>query len=192
MGFAKNVKTNMPCVKFNKQEYNLYYSSINSESNTRINEYYKPNESYTSWTELIAVHHYKNEYSPIDLAQLFRNYLSDNFCPSAMTIDEDDNSAILDFIVIENKKLPIVLEFNIFKYQKSADCGTIALQYAKRYRVNSALEVEKVKKLVEQNRAKDLKKIKKLQIPEIVSRDVENGKYINTEAIQKDNQPELN
>lgn len=173
----------LPSVKFDGKVFTLYYSAKNSESGTFINEYYKPHEGYTSWSELISVHHFPNAYSPIDQAKAFRDYLGEGLCPSAIEVDEENNSAIIDFVLIDNKKLPIILEFNVFKYVKSLQCGTIAFQYAKRYRINNALEVEKIKKSFMKNRAKYIGQVEKVKIPELVKVEVEEGRYTNNEGI---------
>ena len=71
-------------------------------------------------------------------------------------VTEDESSAIIDFLMIEDKKLPLILEFNIFKFQKDEQCGTIALQYVQRYQIASALEIDQVKKAVVKNHQKPI------------------------------------
>ena len=188
---AKSGKTNMPCVKFNGTKNNLLYSAKSPEVKSYINEYYKTSEGYTSWTELIGVHHYPNYFSPIYYAKTFREYLSTNNCPSALEVDEENNSAIIDFLLIDSSKLPIVLEFNVFRCEKSPICGTVCLQYAKRYTIMNALEVDKVKKTFMKNREKYISQIKKMEIPDLITTDVDKGKYINHEGIENSLESEL-
>ena len=138
--YSKAAKKDLPFVKFNKTNFTLLFSEKNSQTNGQINEYYKKHETYTNWSELVAVHHFPNMYSPIEEAKLFREILGLASCPSAITVFEDENRAILDFILINDKKLPIILEFNVFKFEKHNACGTVAVQYAKRYVINNALE----------------------------------------------------
>jgi hypothetical protein len=183
MCLAKDTKSKMPTIKFNNETFSLYYSTKTPEKQSYFNEYYKTYENYANWTELISVHNYPNAYSPIEQAKLFRDYLGEMNCPSALDIDEENNSATLDFILINNKKLPIILEFNIFKYEKSPICGTNAIQYARRYRINNSLEIDTVKKSFQKKRDNYLKQIKRLEIPSIVQHEVDKGKYINTEGI---------
>lgn len=189
--FAKPSKSIMPYLKFNGSKFSLYYSAKSPALKTYMNEYYKPSEGYTSWSELIGVHHYPNYYSPIDYAKSFRDYLASNNCPSVIDIDEDNNSAIIDFLIIDAAKLPIVLEFNIFRCEKSPICGTVCLQYAKRYTIMNSLEIDKVKKGFMKNRDKYIKQIKKVEIPDLVTVDIDKGKYINHEGIVNDLQSEL-
>ncbi len=162
-----------PVLKFNGAKYQLMYSVKNKEHNGYLNEYFKLGEDYNNWTELVAVHHFPNAYSPLDQAEAFREYLGSINCPSALVEDEKNNSAIIDFILIDGDKLPIILEFNVFKYAKSPECGTIALQYAKRYVVSNGLEVDGIKKEFAKTRNSALKKVEKYEIPAIVKEDID-------------------
>lgn len=184
--FAKNAKNELPVLKFSGAKFSLYYSAKSSELGGYINEYYKQNESYASWTELVAIHHYPNSFYPIEHAKEFKSYLAESGVPSFLEIDDEDNSAILDFIIIDNKKLPIIMEFNVFKYVKSPVCGTIAFQYAKRSRIYNALEVENFKKSFVKCRAKYVKKIGKIKVPDLVEKDIENGKYLAKEKVEEE------
>lgn len=189
--FAKSSKADMPNIKFNGSKFSLYFSAKSPEAKSYINEYYKKAEGYTNWSELIALFHYPNAYSPIDYAKTFREFLAEDTCPSAIEVDEENNSAILDFLIIDSRKLPIVVEFNIFRYVKSPICGSVGLQYAKRYTIMSPLEIERVKKDILKNRTKYIKQIKKLEIPDLVTVDIEKGKYIHHEGIENNIQSEL-
>lgn len=160
-------------VKFNGKPYNLLYSTKVEEHNGYLNEYFKQGETYDLWSEMIAVHHFPNVYSPVDQAEAFRSYLDTIHCPSSLTIDEENNTGMIDFILINGNQLPIILEFNIFKYEKSNKCGTVAVQYAKRYQVRNTMQVEEVKKEFEKTRNKSLKRISKFKIPEIVEKDID-------------------
>ncbi len=158
---------------FNGQNYKLLYSEKIPEHSGYINEYFKPRENRNSWSETINVIHFPNAYSPIDHALEFSKYLNTMNCPNAVDIDEKQNMAILDFIIIDGQKLPINLEFNVFKYEKNPECGTIAIQYIKKYSVYNTKQVEKIKKEFEKLRPKTLKSIKKFEIPEIVKQNTD-------------------
>lgn len=177
--FAKDAEAVMPALKFMGNKYTLYYSAKSPELGGYINEYYKQRESYASWSELLALHHYPSAFYPIEHAQAFKGFLSENGIPSMIEVDEDNNSAILDFIIINSKQTPIILEFNVFRYVKSPVCGSVGLQYAKRYRITDTSEIEKIKKDFAKNRLKYIKKVKKIKIPDLVTSDIEYGKYIN-------------
>ncbi len=182
----------MPSLKLNGSKFTLYYSAKSPEIGSYINEYYKNGETYESWTELVAVHHFPTAYSPIDYAKSMSEYLSSMNCPCSIENDEENNQSLIDFILIDTSKLPIILEFNIFKYEKSPICGSVALQYAKRYLIYNMLEVDKVKKSFEKDREKYLSKVKKLEIPDVITYDIERGKYIHHEGILTKNNKLLN
>ena len=173
-------------IKFNGKKYTLLYSIKSPEHNGYLNEYYKIGESYNTWSELLAMHHFPNVYSPIDQATAFAEYIEAGGCPVAISIDEKNNSGIMDFILIYNKKLPIILEFNIFKYKKSKDCGTVAVQYAKRYAVTNSMQADEVKREFEKYRKKMLKKVNKFDIPSIISEPYDMGvRVVESEKLQK-------
>ena len=159
-------------IYFNNEKYVLLYSEKTPEHAGYLNEYFKHGEYQNNWSEIINVIHFPNAYSPIDHAQDFSRYLNSIHCPNACEINEDKNSAILDFILIDGQKLPIILEFNVFKYEKYPECGTIAIQYVKRYSVYSTKQVDKIKKEFKKFRPKTLKKIQTVEIPAIVKQNI--------------------
>ena len=184
--FAKSKKSEMPSIKFNGTPFHLYYSVKNKEYGGYINEYYKQNQTYTNWNELLAVHHYANAFYPIKHAESFSDFLSSSGAECYLTIDEEDNSAILDFVISDNRKLPIIVEYDVFKYEKSHACGTVALQYARRYMLSNSLQVNDIKKMIKKNRKKYIKSVKRTKIPDIVNVKADKGKYVNTEAVNEE------
>ena len=160
-------------LEFNKDTYKLLYSEKTPEHSGYINEYFKQGENRRAWTEIINVIHFPNAYSPLDHAVEFSKYLNSINCPNALKLDEENNYAVMDFILIDGQKLPIILEFNIFKYEKQPECGTIAIQYVKRYSVYSTGQVEKIKKEFNKLRPKMLKKVEEFEIPDIVKQNID-------------------
>lgn len=182
--FAKNYTIN-----FNGDKYYLLYSTKSKDFGGYLNEYYKKGETYNIWTELVAVHHFPNAYSPIDRIKDFKDYLSSMHVPSSLTFDDKKNTAMIDFIIISDKRMPIVLEFNIFKYEKSKKCGSIAIQYAKRYSATTTLQIEEIKREFEKNRKQTIKAIKKFNIPEVITQDID--KCISASDIIQENKLEI-
>lgn len=177
IAFAKTNKSLMPFVKFNGTKYTLSYSAKSTETGGFLNEYYKANQTYASWTELVGVHHYPTAYYPIEHAKEFAKYLESTGVSTNIEVDEDKNEALLYFVVMDKHKLPIVMEFDVFKYAKSPICGTVGAQFAKRYLINNPLEVEKIKKEIPKRCPKYIKKMSKFEIPEVIDVAAENGKY---------------
>ena len=183
---AKSDKLSMPVIKFNGSKYTLMYSAKSSETGGYLNEYYKSNQTYASWNELIGVHHYPSAYYPIEHAKEFAEYLTGSGIVANTEIDDEKNSAILYFVVMDKSKLPIIMEFNVFKYTKSSVCGTIGLQYAKRYRLSSPLEIEKTKKEIVKSGPKYINKLSKLKTPEVITMNADNGQYSLKEGCNDD------
>ena len=179
--------TVMPSLKFNNVKYSLYYSSKSPETGGFINEYYKFGETYENWTELIAVHHYPNEYSPIDLAKSMSAQLNSMNFPNTVMANDNANSAIIDFMLIDSAKIPIIVEFNIFKYEKNSTCGTSAIQYARRYFISDLTEIGKLRNFFRKKREKYINKITSFKIPELITDKIERGEYIKNEGIIPEN-----
>ena len=158
---------------FNGLNYKLLYSEKTPEHSGYINEYFKSQENRNSWTEIVNIIHFPNAYSPIEHAKEFSEYLNTTNCPNALKIDEESNSAVVDFILIDGQKLPVVLEFNVFRYEKSEECGTIAVQYVKRYSVYNTAQVENIKKEFKKLRPKILKNIQRFTIPSIIKKNID-------------------
>ena len=176
-------------INFAGEQYRLLYSVKSPDFGGYLNEYYKKRETYNIWSEMVAVHHFPNAYSPIDQIKSFREYLGSMHCPSALTFDDKRNAAIIDFIIINDKNLPIILEFNVFKYQKSPKCGSVAVQYVKRYAVTTAFQLEAAKRDIENKRKKIIKQVNSVKIPEVVAMDIDKCKVIeNVSEDKKENE----
>ena len=171
-------------LRFNKNTYHLLYSIKNNETCGYLNEYYKLGETYNIWSEMVAVHHFPNAYSPIDRIKDFKDYLSSMRVPSSLTFDDKKNSAMIDFVLITNNKIPAILEFNIFKYEKSNKTGSLAIQYTKRYSATNTLEVEQIKKEFERDRKTLINKVKHYNIPAVVSQNID--KCISSDSVKTD------
>ena len=182
MSFAKDYS-----LKFNGDKYNLLYSVKNKDFGGYLNEYYKRGETYNIWSEMVAIHHFPNAYSPIDRIKDFRNFLTEMNCPSSLTFDDKKNSAIIDFIMIYDKKLPLILEFNVFKYEKSKKSGSVAVQYVIRYSATTTMQAEAIKKEFEKNRKRILKKIKKFKLPPVITEDIDKCKVDYVYETEDDN-----
>lgn len=185
--FAKNQNKDYT-LNFNGSKFHLLYSVKNKEFGGYLNEYYKNGDTYNIWTELVAVHHFPNAYSPIDRIKDFKDYLGSMQVPSSLTFDDKKNAAMIDFIMISDKQMPIVLEFNVFKYEKSKKCGSVAVQYAKRYSATTTMQIEEVKQDFEKNRKRIITKLKHFKIPELVTYDID--KCISATQIIEENTKE--
>ncbi len=171
ISYAANSQINK--INFNGNKYYLQYSAKNPEFNGYLNEYYKRGETYNLWSEMVAIHHFPNAYSPLDRVKQFRAYLAGINCPSALTFNDKKNIAMIDFLLIHHANSRTLLEFNIFKYEKSKKCGSNAIQYARRYVASNAFEVEQVKRDFEKNRKKLINNVKNMTVPAIIEEPID-------------------
>lgn len=189
---AKNNK--IYSLKFNGNKYRLLYSTQNQDFGGYLNEYFKRGETYNIWSEMVALHHLPNAFSPVERIQQFKSYLAEKNCPSVVDFDDKNNAAFIDFLIVNDKQVPIVMEFNIFKYQKSEKSGSVAFQYAKRYVVTNTLDKEEAQRDFEKIRYKMLKKVKDFKIPEVVTSEIDLCKtnYVDEEFVYKKPNDEKN
>lgn len=173
---------NVHSIKYNGNTYYLMYSVGNKESGGYLNEYYKLGENYYNWSEMVAIHSFPNVYSPVDQIRMFKDYLTEKNCQSTITFDDKKGSALIDFVMINNKNIPNILEFNVFKYQKIQKEGTVAIQYTKRYTATTALQVEAAKKDFAKGRKNALDEVKAYKIPPVVTEEYDKYKLANSEA----------
>ena len=180
--FAQNDIENVtPIIKFNHSKYALQYSNKNEQTGGMLNEYYKKSESYYNWSELLVVHTFPNASFPIEQANVLKEYVSLNYKSHFFGTIEERESIISDFMLVNDKKLPIILEFNIFKFEKNSSNEVVALQYSRRYILNNPLEIYKVKKSLENTRLKYIRKISSTPIPNIITTLVDNGIFLQSD-----------
>ena len=174
-------------IHFNGSKFDLLYSIKNKDFGGYLNEYYKKGDTYNIWSEMVAVHHFPNAYSPIDRIKDFKDYIGSMHIPSSLTFDDKKNTAMIDFIMINDHSVPVVIEFNIFKYEKSKKCGSVAIQYARRYTATTTMQIEYIKRDIEKNRKHLITKIKNFEIPEIVTKDID--KCISAADVVNEDKP---
>ena len=159
-------------VKYNGTKYELKYSMRNPENKGFVNEYLKQGEDNSNWSEKIAVHHFPKVYSPIAQTEIFREYLNSMGCMSNVSMNEKKNYALIDFILVNKTKNPAVAEFNVLKFEKAPDAGTIAVQYTQRCTISNNLELELIINDLKNNNKKSVSKIEKFTIPKIVNKEI--------------------
>ena len=190
--FAKEKK--IKPFKFDGKKFELLYSKKTDDS--YINEYYKELETYNNWTEMLAIHQFPKAESPVIQVKELKKYLDANGCPNNMKIDYMNNKAIIEFVIESKKRVPVIIEYNIFKY-KMTENGVLAEQYAKRYIARTAFEQEYADQDIEKNQKKIIKKIMKTKYPELITQEIDKcyvpgleKEKTNKEEVAKENNEE--
>jgi hypothetical protein len=135
--FAENIH-------FNDLIYKL--KSADNSKETVENEYYIDAENDDVWTSKVEITYYPEISNPL-------KYASD----VDKNVSAADNQLLLKFV--QNKKIDIAvlsyLEnevnddcacfiYNVLKFEKHPDKGIMVLRFAKKYRVNSKNDIQKV------------------------------------------------
>lgn len=155
-------------IKFDGKRFVLRYKAQNELTQGFINEYFKPAEKFETWSEMIAIHSLPNENSYKKQVEEFKKYLVSIKADYSINEFTEETPPVIDFIVVSTKKYPTIVEFNVFKYVKDQEGGLKAVQYAKRYLVKTAMDVDLVKEEIKKEKKHLINKTAKLDLPQVV------------------------
>lgn len=165
-------------IHFDNTKYILKYSIYNPTSQGYMNEYFPEKESPASWNKMIGIYYYVNEKSPIKFAKEMDK-----------TIEEAENSVLIKFI--ENKKQDKAVvsflvnntengrnyfEYNVYKYEKHPDKGTMMLKYAVKYFCNDDKDIAAIGNMIREENDKYMEQLIVSPIPPIVEKEIGQNK----------------
>ena len=120
----------------------------NPANGDKLLEFIRENETLENWTKLVGYRYQQLPgvgNDPVKLAQSMAMLLKARGHMSQVTENRRLSEAMIDFITGPKNG---ILEFNIFRYAKSADnTGIISLQFAHRFTDTSSASVERILKL---------------------------------------------
>jgi hypothetical protein len=122
--------------------------SSNPANGDKLLEFIRENETLENWTKLVGYRYQQLPgvgNDPVKLAQSMAMILKARGHMSQVTENKRLSEAMIDFITGPKNG---ILEFNIFRYAKSANnSGIISLQFAHRFTDTSSASVERILKL---------------------------------------------
>ena len=161
-------------IHFNDYVYTLKSTDISKHSEVIKNEYFTQNESKDFWTTSIDIYYYPEEKNPLKFAANFDK-----------EIEKQENMLLLKFIQNKKQDIAVISYFeniiqnyttyfiyNICKYEKHPEKGTLVLKFAKKYVFNTKEEITKIARDIKAVNNDYMEQMIILQIPEIVEKEI--------------------
>ena len=128
-------KANAEEIYFDNTKYILKYSALNPDFKGYFNEYYQQNENRGNWTKMLGIYHYPEENFPIKFAKKFDKIVesSENALLIKLMENKKQEKAVISFLVNNNENNKNCFEYNIYKYEKHPQKGSVLLKYAAKY-----------------------------------------------------------
>jgi len=161
-------------IRFENNPYTLKYSILSPLSNGYLNEYYSKNENTGYWTKMIGVYHFPNESSPLKLAQNMDKQLesSENSTLIKLVENKKQEKAVISFLVNGKENNRNFFEYNVYKYEKHPDKGTILIKYAAKYFFNTNDEIVKIGTKIKEENDKYIEYMITSPTPSVIEKDL--------------------
>ncbi|HWB58100.1 MAG TPA: hypothetical protein VG733_01350, partial [Chthoniobacteraceae bacterium] len=107
-------------------------ASNESSDTESLKEYIPKDETFDTWTKLASVHVFKQVNDPLAAAQALDKELKKKYpdAHSRIIQNPDTGEVIIDFLILAPDHA--FAEWNVMKYDKAKDGGTVVYQYALR------------------------------------------------------------
>lgn len=167
-------KTSAEEIHFDNTKYILKYSIFNPDSQGYMNEYYPENETPCSWTQMIGIYYYANEKSPIKFAQQMDKTIesAENSVLIKFIENKKQDKAVVSFLVNNTENGKNFFEYNVYKYEKHPDKGTMMLKYAVKYFCTCNEEITKIGNKVREENDAYMEKLITSPIPPIIEKEI--------------------
>ena len=165
-------KANAEEIHFDNTKYILKYSVYSPLAKGYMNEYFPANETRAYWTQMIGIYYYSEEKSPIKFAQEFDKTIesADNTVLLKLIENKKQDKAVVSFLVNNSENGKNYFEYNIYKYEKHPDKGTMMLKYATKYFCTNDKEITAIGNKIRDDNDKYLEQIILSPIPPIVEK----------------------
>lgn len=159
-------------IHFDGEKYTLKYSDIIPSTTGYGNEYLKSNENFSNWTKKIAVYYYPNETSPIKFVENFDKTIenTENSILLKMIANKKDDKSIISFLVNGCENAKKYFEYDVYKFEKQATKGMVAVKYSEKYFFTNEAEINTIVEKVKEENDKYLEMLAVSQLPDIVEK----------------------
>lgn len=161
-------------IHFNNAKYILKYSVYSPESKGYMNEYFPEKETPTNWTQMIGIYYYVDEKSPIKFAQQMDKTIesSENSVLIKFIENKKQDKAVVSFLVNNTENGKNYFEYNVYKYEKHPEKGTMMLKFAQKYFCKTDAEITAVGNKIREENDKYMEQLITSPIPPIVEKDI--------------------
>lgn len=167
-------KTHAEEIHFNNTKYILKYSVYNPECKGYMNEYFPENETPANWTQMVGIYYYEDEKSPIKFAQQMDKNIesADNSVLIKFIENKKQDKAVISFLVNNTENGRNYFEYNIYKYEKHPDKGTMMLKFAQKYYCTTDSEITTVGNKVRDENDKYMEQLITSPIPPVIKKEI--------------------
>ncbi len=161
-------------IHFDNTKYILKYSIYNPTSQGYMNEYFPASENRANWTKMIGIYYYINEKSPIKFAKEMDKTIetSENSVLIKFIENKKQDKAVVSFLVNNTENGRNYFEYNVYKYEKHPDKGTMMLKYAVKYFCNNDEEIAAVGNKIREENDKYMEQLITSPIPPVVEKEI--------------------
>ncbi len=161
-------------IHFNNTKYILKYSVLSPLSKGYMNEYFPEKETPLNWTQMIGIYYYADEKSPIKFAQEMDKTIEDaeNSVLIKFIENKKQEKAVISFLVNNTQNGKNYFEYNIYKYEKHPDKGTMMLKFAQKYYCTTDGEITAVGNKIREENDKYMEQLIASPIPPVVEKEI--------------------
>ena len=161
-------------IKFDNVLYKLKFSAVSPSVKGYGNEYFKPNENFSNWSEMIGIYHYPNENNPLKYAENFDKHIeqNDNCLLLKLVENKDANKAVLSFLTNNCENSRKYFEYDVYKFEKSLKKGMIVSKYASKHYFNDNNEITQIAQKIKKDNDKYLELFIISQTPTVLEQDI--------------------
>ncbi len=165
-----------PQIKVNNEVFTLKFATNKTQSGEYLNEYYKPGEGPSNWTEMITVSEFPNyPNKPMDYVEaiLTRDHSPNNYDRPIVSNSKSEKTTFVFLLTGKTDEAKYV-EFNIMQvmpYKNSK--GLKTLQYAKKYYYTDREDYTNKFKDMEDKKMYIFTQVKDLEMPEMIRQEIE-------------------
>lgn len=133
-------------IHFNNDIYNLKVSNSLELDKGYENEYFPANETKNNWNKMIGIYYYPEISNPLKFASQKDEEIEKRETVALLKYIENkkQDKALLSFLENGEANGKKYFEYNIYKYEKHPDKGTMVLRYAKKYFFKTNAEITKI------------------------------------------------
>jgi len=172
--FLVSYKASAEEIRFENNPYILKYSILSPLSKGYMNEYYSKHENAGYWTKMIGIYHFPDESAPLKLAKSIDTQIesSENSTLIKLVENKKQNKAVITFLVNKSENNNNFFEYNVYKYEKHPDKGSILIKYAAKYFFNTNDEIAQIGTKIRDENDKYIEYLITSPTPAIIEKDL--------------------
>lgn len=161
-------------IHFDNDTFILKYSAYSPVNKGYENEYFFKNENKNNWTKMVGLYHYPDVTKPIKFADDESKKIEASETNVFLKMIENKKAAKAAISYLQNGECAgkRYFEYNIYRYEKSAVQGMVALRYAVRYFFDTDADITEIGQKVREINDEYLEKFISSPMPLLVEKNI--------------------